>query len=238
MPLYRLFPALLFLLATALAHAEYREFTAQDGRTMKAELINVVGDKVRLKREDGSSFNVSPSAFSKEDQEYITLWMLRELSGRDSLLDIQAKSSGTTPKEVNVGTGILAERWDGYYKIKLTNKSDLPLEGIQIMYGFWAFHMEMGADRRREGKTEIVQGELTIPQIKARSDFEFDSVKADMLSTELARGYYWADGGKDKSLDKLEGIWIRIYYDDQLIQEWSNPSSLKEKNDWSKVYKK
>ena len=226
-----------FVLAAASVQGAYREFTDQQGRSMKAELINVIGSKVRIKRDDGATFNVTPNLFCEEDAEYIRIWMMTTLAERDSLLKINAKASGTKPQEVNMGTGIEAEKWSGYYKIDLENESDIDLSEIHLEYVYLAFHMELGADKRREGKTQIVKGDLTIPRIKGRGEFAFDSVKCDMLNTELASGYVWADGGKDQSKDKLEGIWIRVYYSGRLIQEWSYPTNMVEKYSWEKLTK-
>ncbi|MDP0495480.1 MAG: hypothetical protein Q7Q73_04650 [Verrucomicrobiota bacterium JB024] len=237
MPSLKLIPALLFLLVPGLVQAEYRDFTDQQGRTMNAELINVMGDQVRLKRSDGAVFNVDPSVFCPEDQEIIRVWMLTTLSQRDALLKINAKAAGTTPKSIEGVEGVDVEQWDGYYRVDLENTSDTSLENIEIRYCFLAFHMKVAADKRREGKTEIVKGSLTIPSIKPRDDFSFDTIKADMMNTALQKGYVWADGGKDDSKDKLDGIWIRLYYQGHFISEWSSPSSMKEKYDWAKLYK-
>jgi hypothetical protein len=163
--------------------------------------------------------------------------MLTTLSQRDALFKISAKAAGTTPKSIKGFEGVDVEKWDGYYHVDLENTSDTSLENIEVRYCFLAFHMEVAADKRREGKTEIVRGSLTIPLLKPRSEFSFDSIKADMMNTALQSGYVWRDGGKDDSKDKLDGIWIRLYYQGHFISEWSSPSSLKEKYDWAKIYK-
>lgn len=237
MPSLKLIPALLLLLAPAFAQAEYRDFTDQQGRTINAELINVMGDQVRLKRSDGAAFNVNPSIFCPEDQEFIRMWMLTTLSERDSLFKISAKAAGTNPKSIDGTKGVDVEKWDGYYRVDLENISDTTLENIEVRYCFLAFHMEVAADKRREGKTEPLKGSLTIPLLKPRGEFSFDTIKADMMNTSLQSGYVWADGGKDTSKDKLDGIWMRVYYQGHLIYEWSSPSSMKEKYDWAKLYK-
>ena len=235
MPSLKLIPALLLLLVPTLVRAEYRDFTDKQGRVMNAELINVIGKEVRLKRDDGAAFTVDPSIFCEEDENYIRLWMVKSLSERDSLLDLSARSAETSAKEVSGSDLVKAKKWDGYYKIEIENKSDLNLEELKVEYAFLVFHMNPGAKSRDDGKTEVVKKDLTIPMLSGRGEFAFDTAKAEMLSTDLASNAYWTDGGKDSSKDKLEGIWIRLYYRDQLIMDWSNPSSMKEKYNWAKL---
>ncbi|MGE9292844.1 MAG: hypothetical protein ACQKBW_04465 [Puniceicoccales bacterium] len=226
-------PLLVFLLFSSALQAELHEFTDTQGRTMKAELINVIGNKVRLKREDGAAFTVSPAIFSQEDQDYIHMWMIHTLNERGSLLHVEARSSQTNSKKHDDGSAKW-KTWDGYYKMKIENDSDISLRDVRIEYNFWTFHMDLAAQSRRDGDTEITSGSLTIPMLKSRNDFECDSAKVSMRSFDLRSGWSWLGGGKDESEDKLEGIWIRVYYQGELIEDWSNPSSLKEKYKWVK----
>ncbi len=234
MKLPKLLFALLILFTATHLNAEFREFTDQQGRSMKAELINVIGQEVMLKREDGNTFTVSPNIFCEEDKEYIQIWMVQKLNERDSLLTVNARSSETNKKKMDDGLAKM-EKWDGYYKVTIENESDLLLQNLKVEYRLWAFHMNMAAQSRDDGKTEIIKKDITIPMIKGRDEFAFDTAKAELSSIDLDSNVIWAGGGKDSSKDKLEGIWIRIYYKGVLIKDWSNPSSLKDKLNWAKL---
>lgn len=223
--------SVIILAALPLQADNYREFTDKQGRTMKAELINVIGKQVRIKREDGATFNVDPSVFSKEDQEFIELWMLKTLADRDALFDISVKSAKTNVKK-HKREGIDAKTWEGFYKVELTNESDLTLQDLKIEYKLWVFHNEVAGEKSSSGRTEIVSGAIDLPRMRGRGDFKFDTVKAEMRSTDLKSGYYWTGGGEKKSEDELEGFRMRIYYSGKLIYDWASPSNLKTEYRW------
>ncbi|WP_372796504.1 hypothetical protein, partial [Pontiella sp.] len=72
--------ALITLLASctiAAGAAEYREFTARDGRKLKAEVLSCDGvrGRVKVRRDDGKTIVVKIHAFSPEDQAYIRQWI-------------------------------------------------------------------------------------------------------------------------------------------------------------------
>ncbi|MCF7848364.1 MAG: hypothetical protein K9M45_05890 [Kiritimatiellales bacterium] len=68
----------LFATITIAAQAaeEFREFTANDGRKLKAKVVSYDPgtEKVKVLREDGQAVTVKSVAFSREDQAYIREW--------------------------------------------------------------------------------------------------------------------------------------------------------------------
>jgi len=230
---------LLFLIISSVsAYAYPRTFTDKQGRTMEAELVGVVGTQVSIKRADGAVFNVDPSIFCEEDEEFIRVWMLRKLSDQDNLLTTSAKYSKTSPREATTedikgldDQYITFEIWEAMYKVKLENESDLTLKGFRAEYRIHILRSDLAAEKRNQGKPQIVSGELDIPPIAPHSDFEFETVKAKMLNSELKKGVVWTGGGDRESEDQIEGFRIRIYYKDTLLIDWANPTSLL-KNRW------
>ena len=55
------------------SRAEYRLWTAKDGSTVEAELVNIAGEKVVLKLQDGSLKKVLLSGLSIQDRKYAEL---------------------------------------------------------------------------------------------------------------------------------------------------------------------
>ena len=53
---------------------DLREFTATDGRKLKASVVEVSGDRATIRRADGNQFTVSITAFSEADQEFLRAW--------------------------------------------------------------------------------------------------------------------------------------------------------------------
>ncbi len=228
----------LFLLSTLQASAQMRTFTDKQGRTMEAELINVVGSQVRLKRADGAAFNVAPTVFSEEDQAFIQLWMLRKLNERDNLLTTSAKSSKTRPREASPqevmgreSQGIEFELWEALYKVSLENESDLTLKDFRAEYRIHILRSDLAAQKRNQGKPEIISGKIDLPPIAPHATFEFETVKAKMLNSALKPGWVYSEGGDRESEDQIEGFRIRIYFKDELLVDWANPTSLL-KNRW------
>ncbi|WP_309395963.1 hypothetical protein [Cerasicoccus maritimus] len=51
--------------------SEYRIFTANDGRTMEAKIIDIDGDRITIERIDGQVFTTSISIYTEADIDYI-----------------------------------------------------------------------------------------------------------------------------------------------------------------------
>ena len=60
-----------FLLSHHAVWAEMRELTDTQGRSIRAEVKGVEGDKVTIEREDGRSFTIGIKRFIEADREYI-----------------------------------------------------------------------------------------------------------------------------------------------------------------------
>ena len=64
------FLALVWAIGVTPLTAEIRAFTDTAGRTVRGELVTVLGDFVTIKREDGQNFTVKASNFSEADIAY------------------------------------------------------------------------------------------------------------------------------------------------------------------------
>jgi len=222
---------LIFTAAHSVAFAQYREFTDKSGRTMRAKPVNVVGAQVRIEREDGHEFTVPVMVFSEEDQKYLQKWMLTFLAEHDRLLSVNAKGDGTKKMSRDSGS-IEYDYWKGFYKITIENESDIALDGLKVDYRYFIFDDAVAADRRSDGDTKKIAGTAPIPMLGARAKIELETVRTDMTASKLAPGWYYTNGGDDSSKDKLDGIWIKIYRDDLLLEEYSDPTNLREKQKW------
>ncbi len=70
-------PALALLATLALplaARAEVRTFTSTDGRTLRASLVAVDGDKVTIQLPDGRKITAAADRFSAADRQYFAAW--------------------------------------------------------------------------------------------------------------------------------------------------------------------
>jgi len=80
----RTLPLLLAAVAP-LVQAEPQTLTDKQGRSLKAEVISVTGDQVKIKRDDGQTFNLSLANLSDDDQKRLKEWAAKNLPA-DALL--------------------------------------------------------------------------------------------------------------------------------------------------------
>jgi uncharacterized protein YxeA len=72
---------------------QFRTFTAQDGRTLKAKVLtyDAVSGKVQIEREDQKNLTVSSTAFSEKDQIYLSAWLAAQDFRSTSKLKLELK---------------------------------------------------------------------------------------------------------------------------------------------------
>lgn len=212
--------------------AAFREFTNKEGQTMMARPVNVVGEQVRIQRQDGAEFTVPVDIFSKKDQDFLRNWSVQFLASNGRLLELGARSATGNRRKTEPGVGFIAYEYEGFYRITLKNTSDIELTELKVDYRFFVFQNTVGANRRSEGRDIRISGSEIIEAFSPRAELTLETRKADMRDTELKPGYYWADGGRAKSSDSLKGIWIRVYHNDKLVAEFANPTAIPEREDW------
>ena len=110
--------------------SNFRTFSDSQGREMNAKLTHVSGEDIYIERLDGLSTKVNISIFSKEDQEFIRDWDLKETIKNDAIkarfiTDVEDKSRWD-----NNGSGIVRKTWKEGYGIELSNQSQLDLKNI------------------------------------------------------------------------------------------------------------
>lgn len=222
---------LIYLCLTLLAWGEdLYTFTDSQGRTLEAKPLRMHGDRVEIERADGQTFIVDPAIFIAKDQQYLAKWQ-RKKAMDTGAIEVKATSS-TSRKEKEDNGAQVFKHYSGLYKVQIRNNSDFTFKDLEVEYRFFVFHNELAADRRSEGKIERIVGNKKLASLAAYRDFEFETKSAEMTDTELKSGWVYTNGGKDKSEDELQGIWVRVYKGKEMIAEFANPSNLPEKKDW------
>ncbi len=195
---------------------------------MNARPVAVIGQNIRIKRDDGAEFTVAPDIFSEKDQKFLKEWRLTFLMDQGRLLKINTKEGGTR-KERSQDGGIESWDWNGYYEITLENSSDIDLKNVRVEYVFFKFDDQIAADSRKDGDYKKQEGEYNINFLSARKSITTSTERIAMQKTELDAGYYWVGGGAKKSMDKLLGISMKIYVGDQLIARYASPKDILDK---------
>jgi hypothetical protein len=146
------------MIATVSQADEFRTFTAEDGRTLKAKIIsyNSASGKVTIEREDRKRIIVAATAFSKKDQTFIENWQVDEafLSPTKLKLEIERDEVDSSKKNVEVDVGeessgggrrggggmsgvvtVAVDKKTQYkYKLAMENKSGIPLDNMTMEF--------------------------------------------------------------------------------------------------------
>lgn len=222
-----------FLAATPLPADDLHTFTDQQGRTLKAEIENVIGQDVSLKREDGEEFKVKIDVFVDPDQEYIRQWVIKQtVDEKGEALTLSAlpwKSGSATAQ-----TGDMTEeKWQEGYKLTVENETSMELQKIRVDYQIFKHNAVPGAaDPSTDPVTRAV-GTVTLDLVPPNGSQVIDTVKMPMTSYALNSGYNWVSGANRLSEDNLLGVWVRVYSPKgDLIQEWVSSPALEKKQKW------
>jgi hypothetical protein len=222
-----------WLAATALPAEELHTFTDQQGRTLKAEIENVIGQDVSLKREDGENFKVKIEVFIDADQDYIRQWAIQQaVDDRGMALTLTAlpwKSSSVTAQ-----TGDMTEeKWQEGYKLTVENETSMELQKIRVEYQIFKDGAVPGALDPSTDPVTRAAGSVILDLVPPNGSETLDTLKVPMTSYALMSGYTWGTGANRDVTDNLLGIWVRVYSPKgDLIQEWASSSSLQKKQKW------
>jgi hypothetical protein len=232
---------LVFAAGLSLARAETQTLTDKQGRSLKADVISVSGDKVKIKRDDGQTFELPLSNLSDDDQSRLKAWAKTEAAKSlpdDALVvEFSRGKFETTKKDIEVklvgggvvkdGMTVTEEKWG--YAITLTNRTTQPIENLRTEYILFAtvdsVHTEDKGMRKKNYKTAIE----TIPTL-GKTTFRTETISA--VKTKYNGNIVSAKTGESSSRETLFGIWIRIYRGDQLVYENSMPGTLRTTEKW------
>jgi hypothetical protein len=235
------------LLAAALAQglgfatlaAEVHSFTDQQGRTLKAEIENVIGQDVSLQREDGGKFKVKIAIFSEPDQDYILQWALKQAAdqkGQAVTLTAAQSHSDTT---VVQASNMIEQKWQAGYKVKLENQTSMELQKLRLDYQIFKHAAMAGSATPADDPITRTVGTLTVDLVPPSGEVAVETAKTPMTSYTLDAGLSWGNGASRAVSDELLGIWIRLYTaKGDLIEEWSNSASLMKKQKWDDAAQK
>ncbi|VGO20314.1 hypothetical protein [Pontiella sulfatireligans] len=118
---------------------EFREFTANDGRTLNAKVLSYDSkmDTVEIQRDDLQVIRVKSAAFSEADQVYVKQWAPCSLFMSPEKFAIiprrtVVKKGQSTERRSEVSTfGSVSEY---QYEISICNRTGLPMENLTMNY--------------------------------------------------------------------------------------------------------
>lgn len=218
-------------------HAEMRDFTNAKGAIIRAELKKARGQMIFLRKEDNKEIQVPLNQFSKDDQTFILKWMTEDPTALDYNFGVklEVKNVPSTKKVNNSYYQRLSAVLQSY-TINIQNSSrntldDLSVDWCAFMMNNVAFSnssssSRYGIESSNDGLGELrfKHGTYEISKMAASHTANFATPNFTVES--IIDKYY--TGAKVK--DKLQGVWLRFYRGDTLIQEWKSPDCPK--MDW------
>lgn len=226
----------------SLAHAEMQTLTDRQGRSIKADVISVTGDKVKIKRDDGQTFDLPLSNLAEADQKNLKAWAAREsaksLPAGALVVEMSRGIFKTEKTEQDVkivgggvvkdGIAITEEKWG--YNVTITNKTSRPIEGLRAEYRLFATIDDLRIKEKQGLKKKAFQSEIeTIPALNAVV-FKTETISA--IKTKFKGNIVSATSGDTGSRETLSGIWMRIYRGTELVYESAMPEKLATTEKW------
>jgi len=225
--------------AVPAAATEAHTFTNQDGRTIKANILSVAQDDVNLKRDDGQSFKVPIATLSKADQAFIRLWVIQQAQAHhDDVLTISAASIRTDAKPVSAtAKASITSQWSESYKVKVTNQTPVHWTNLHVRYVIFRLAGVPGSAPPANYTPTHATGTVTLSDLPGQQDATVATDKIDLQEVSLAPGYTYGAGVPSKVADQIQGIWVRVYDDDNnLLQEWASTKEITKDNTWDALW--
>jgi len=114
------------------------------------------------------------------------------------------------------------------YTVKVTNLTFSPLSGLSAQYRVFV-RDDSGKGTQSQQKLKQKAFSAIIPDIPGRNNngvYSFDTEPVKLEKAVLDGNYYYVDGSRSQSADRVMGFWIRIFQGDKMVGEYVNPASL------------
>lgn len=226
LPLLTAMLAALFLFTASLLQAEPRTFTDAQGRTITAELLEAGEDSIRIRRDDGSLFNIPINTLSQSDQDYITDWIDAQITAAAERMRINvSKFKDTLSKSDGIAYKTRTEA--AGYLISLFNESMVILDGLNIEYRIFMIRERTytTSDPRKSRS-----GSIPVARIDRKSKVDVKTSTLTLQRERLKSDWSYYGSNKRGTADQLDGIWVRVYRGKTLVAEYATSEDLKREN--------
>jgi len=215
---------------TGLIAEEFREFTNSSGKTIKAVVIAATATDVTLKMEDGRELTGGVSFFSESDREFIETWRKANPSKIAYDFEVTLTRDRVDRRKTMEGSMVIVyESWK--YGIKVENKSKSGSTGVTTNGLELRYNVAKTAKARAQQASQlnnglvpaggllIKTGSAKLGNLEYLRSAQIETEPIPITFSELAPGWYFADGSKDENNDELEGIWVQIVEGDTVLFE-------------------
>ena len=248
-------------LAAVSAHAEPMDLTDIQGRTIRAELISVDADTVKIRREDGVEFKLNMASLRDEDQIKVKAWADTAAKPADPFATDTATgaatepatepSAGATKPDAKAAEPEVKRIPDakkltlGASRFKGETNTIAKMEGYSHRHEQWGYSFQItnghlfSLDKVRIEYNLYARTfyDSSTPSVVVGS-YDFPTIAANRsgaMKTKTAEVCKRKGAYVYNTGGELRGIWARLYVDGQLMQEYVSPESLKTEGEWKSV---
>ncbi len=204
------------------------EFTDETGRTIRAQIYAASPVDVSIRRDDGQTFRVPLETFSEADRKLVALWHTAEILNSGNQFEFEVSRFTEKPEETATKIAEITSTQMGYL-ITLRNRSPIPLRDLKVEYKVFK-NMNLPGDSA--GYPISKTGVELISVLAPRQSYEVRSATVSVAETRLQPGLIYLDGSDERQSDTLEGIWIRLIKDGQILAQFSRPTRLTQEATW------
>jgi hypothetical protein len=227
-----------FALVVPSSPAESFTLTDKQGRSLKADVLSVNAGQVKIKRDDGQTFDLPLAALSDADQEKLKEWAAKSLPPGALQVEMSRAKFDTnkTDKDVKLTTGetvkdgmtITEEKWG--YAVTVSNRTPQPIGKLRAEYRLFATVDSVHVKEKQGLKKKAFETAIeTVPEL-GKITFRTETISA--IKTKYNGNIVSAKTGDTSSRETLVGVWMRIYREDALVYEAAMPDSLRMTEKW------
>lgn len=238
---------LILIAGVGVLRSETRTLTDVMGRTIKADVVEVQQDTVKIRRDDGRIFEMPLNTLSERDQAELKAWAASEAAKPKANVPVavnvqmsRAKfDTESITKDVTLvggdvvkkGQTITEEKWG--YGVMINNQANEALDDLHVEYLLFATIDDLHTKGKKEGlRRKAYRTQLDPIAAKGRLDFRTETVSA--FKTKFNANIISAKTGDSTSRETLYGIWLRLYRGSELVYETASPEGLRKSETWPK----
>ncbi len=208
---------LLWMLAVVAltAEEEMRTWTDQFGRTLTGTFVEANGQEVIVRRSDGTVAHLLRTSLSADDLAFAD----KAQAAKPIIVTIDASRSKFTTKRTETATmTTFVDDWG--FNVNLTNTTLLTGRNLRADYVlYYRRTKKMGDDLATQPLTHQT-GTEPLDTLDPRKAVSFHTSTVAITTQQLREGYWTVLNSGTYVNTKFEGIWVRVYENDQMIGEY------------------
>jgi hypothetical protein len=113
------------------------------------------------------------------------------------------------------------------YILTFQNQTLADISGLKIDYAIFVQRPKLKAPVTDPGPVDKITGSGTIDILTNRTPQTISTSQFKLERKNLKPGFYYERGGRIKAEDSVVGVWVRVTQNGQLVGEYTNPPTVK-----------